>query len=286
MKFLQCISAAFLAVGMTNAVHAQSTSTDSKPKFGIFPKATKAQRVSFFLNYNSFPLMTKESSINFSYLDESPTPSEIKQTIALNQTSNTTGLIGGFEWQSKRNLVYRLAFGRGKSNGRKTEGDYLLCGFGYAMGSKRVQLFPFIDLIQTQGTMELADLKGDGFTVINNSEFYSNAISTSLSATFRGIRPSLGLNINVSKWVSLNANAGYVLQTSKFKAEINFSEPVTNTTTNETTYTNATETLEEKNLSFVVNGVREIGKVSIFETGGLNWTVGLNINISNRLFGK
>lgn len=286
MKFLQLISTAVLLIFILNSAQAQLASTNdfAMPKFGLIEKGERAQRISFFLNYNSFPMKTKESIVDFSYRDESPSPSEIKQTINLNNTSNVTGLVGGLEWQTKRNLMFRLFIGGGGSNGRRTKGNYFSFGTGYAIGNERIQVFPMIDFMLINGKMNFADLKGDGYTVINEKEFYSNAINTYLTTSFTGIKPALGANFNINKRIGINANVGYVMGSANGTTSINFSEDGPRDQDGNTTTISATEKLSESNVKFIVDGTRETTRTSVFKTGGLTWSVGLNFNIANRLF--
>lgn len=286
MKFSQLISAAVLLIFIVNSAQAQLASTNNyaMPQFGLIEKGERTQRFSFFLNYNSFPLKTKESIVDFSYQDESPSPSEIKQIINLKNTSNVNGLVGGLEWQSKRNLIFRFLIGGGGSNGRRTRGNYFAFGTGYAFGNERIQLFPMIDFMLINGKMKFADLKGDGYTVINEKEFSSNAITTELSTSFTGIKPALGINFNITKRIGINANVGYVMGNANGTTSISFSEDGPRDQDGNTTTISATEKLSESNVKFIVNGERETTRTSVFKTGGLTWSIGLNFNISNRLF--
>jgi hypothetical protein len=287
MKFLKLTSTFALLVVMTSTTMAQFALKNPNPapssSFGLFEKADKTQRFSFFLNYGSFPLSVKESTVNFSYKDESPSPSTINQTINLVKSASANGISGGLEWQSRRNLIFRILFGGGKGSDKKTSASSFTFGLGYALGTPRFQVYPMIDFVASNGNMTFADLKGDGYTVINEKEFKSKAISTKLSTSFSGFKPAVGMHYSITKRIGLNAHAGWLVGKANGTTKIEFSETGPNDQNGNATSVSATELLSEPNVTFEVNKIRETTRTSIFNAGGLTWSVGLTFEFSNRI---
>jgi hypothetical protein len=287
MKFLKLTSTFALLVVMTSTTMAQFAAKSPSPapssSFGLFEKADKMQRFSFFLNYGSFPISIKESTVNFSYKDESPSPSTINQTISLKKSSSANGISGGIEWQTRRNLIFRVLFGGGKGAGKQTSASSFTFGAGYAFGSPRFQVYPIIDFVASNGNMNLADLKGDGYVVINEKEFTTKAISTKLSTGFSGFKPAVGLHYSITKKIGVNAHAGWLVGKANGPTKIEFSEPGPKDKDGNNTTTTASELLSESNVTFEVNKIRETTRTSIFNAGGLTWSIGLSVDLSNRL---
>lgn len=288
MKFLKLTSTFALLVLMTSSAMAQIASKNSpspapSADFGIFKKADRTQRFSFFLNYGAFPISVKESTVNFSYKDESPSPSTIAQTINLKKSTSANGISGGLEWQSKRNLIFRVLFGGGKGTDKATSATSFTFGAGYAFGTPRFQVYPIIDFVVSNGNMTFADLKGDGYTEINEKIFTSNSISTKLSTSFSGIKPAVGLHYSITKRIGLNAHAGWLNGKANGTTKIEFSENGPRDADGNSTSITASELLSESNVKFEVDNIRETTRTSIFNAGGLTWSVGLTFEFSNRM---
>jgi hypothetical protein len=286
MKFLKLTSTFALLVVMTSTTMAQFALKSPSPapgsSFGLFKKANKMQRFSFFLNYGTFPISVKESAVNFSYRDESPVPSTIAQTINLKKSSSANGISAGIEWQTKRNLIFRVLFGGGKGAGKKTSASSFTLGAGYAFGTPRFQVYPMLDLVLSNGEMNFADLKGDGYVVINETEFYSTSISTKLTTGFSGYKPAVGAHYSITKRIGLNAHAGWLVGKANGITKVEFSENSKDVDGNSTTIS-ASELLSESNVKFEVDKIRETTRTSIFNAGGLTFSVGVTFDLSNRL---
>jgi hypothetical protein len=290
MKFFKLTLTFALLVVMTSTTMAQFAAKNSptpapSSSFGLFEKADKMQRFSFFLNYGAFPISVKESSVNFSYKDESPSPSTISQTINLKKSTSANGISGGIEWQTRRNLIFRVLFGGGKGSDKKTSASSFTFGAGYAFGSPRFQVYPIIDFVASNGNMNLANLKGDGYVIINEQEFNSSAISTKLSTSFSGFKPAVGLHYSITKKIGINAHAGWLVGKANGTTKLEFSEtnPTKKDANGNSVTTSASELLSEPNVKFEVNNIREDIRTSIFNAGGLTWSIGISIDLKNRL---
>ncbi len=276
----------FLVLFLVPFIASAQLSAD-KNAVPFFPrnKENKGQRFSFFLDYGIFPMAISKTQIAFSYEDESPSPDIISQTVDLEKSSFAKGFSGGFEWQSKRDIIYRLFFGGGKSAGKKTSTTQFIFGAGYAMGGERFQYYPYLDFLMINGDMKLAALQNNtGYIEINKTRFDNSSINTNLTSRFVGFRPSVGGHFFITNRIGVHANAGWLIGKGNGTSSIEFSATGPKDDNGNDTTISATEKLSEKNVTLTVDGKREINRASFFTPNGLSLTIGVTINFVNRLY--
>lgn len=259
-----------------------SASAIAQQKGGIiFPKTKRAKRISLSLNYGLHPITASAANLSLKYTDESPAPDVLSQQVAVEQSDGARGLSGGIEWQSKRSLMYRFHFGGGRNGAKQTRANYFDFGFGYAMGNRRAQFYPMVDLILSNAVIEFGNFQNTtGYVEINGTQFNHETIKTNLVVSFAGWRPSFGAHLVLTKRIGLQGNIGWLMSKASKNVSLNFSASDANG--NETT---ASEDLDQPNVELLYNGNRTTVLPEVFKGRGFAWNVGVTFGI-NRMFLK
>jgi hypothetical protein len=251
-------------------------------------KESKVKRFAFHIESGVIPIGISTGTLDFAYksADFANVTAESKIDFVGKNTSRYTSFL--FEWQTKRNLIIRTLANTG-SNGKDVDLSNFGLGLGYAFGGERLQIFPFVDYGFGEAKLDLGSIKNKyQYLTINEKEFNSSTVQMKLSKNYTLLRPSIGFNLNIVKWVSLRANVGYSIASFKKFDPINFSGTIEQYNKETAKYENVSQStslpFDSNELKIKYNGETFNSNSEIFnKTKGLNFSVGLSINLVNNL---
>ncbi len=250
---------------------------------------SKVKRFSFLFESGIIPIGTKPGKLDFKYVnpDYNTIKVENSSTIKDAKTTNYSSFL--FEWQSKRDIIFRTLLNVGKS-GELIGLSNASLGVGYAFGGEQVQVFPFVDWGFGNANIPLGNINNKyGYMYVNDQAFSSKNISVKFGNNYRLIRPSVGVNFNVVKWLSIRANVGYTLVKIKKFSKIEFDgyleEYNKETKKYEDVAKSASLPFDSEDLSLKFNNQTVTPETSFMTNkGGLHFSLGVSINLINNLF--
>lgn len=247
------------------------------------------KRFGLHLETGILPIGTQQGLIDFSYVNPDYSSIKINNSIPIEELKHVRFTSMLFEWQSKRDIVFRTLFNVGKAGNNISMSTFSL-GLGYAFGGERLQVFPFVDFGFGNADIDLGNLVNKyKYMYINDKEFNSSVVDIKFSNSFTTIRPNLGFNFNIVKWLSLRANVGYSSIKFKKLSDITYSGTVEQYNSTTGLYDNIAQStylpLSSPDQKILYNGENLTKDTNFFnKSGGLHYNVGLSINLVNNLF--
>ncbi len=226
---------------------------------------------SLTVGLNLQPLNVDESSVDFRYVDESPSMDNIQSYFSLNSRKRSFGLNLGVEADLSNRLLAGLSLDLVRSSEASLFGVDL--GIGYPMGKNNFFFIPRAALTLGTGSVKLGDINNnDVYIQVNDTKFYSQTVATRYKRGFLGGKFGAGIAVGVTPNVDLTLNAGY-------KLAIATSENLTFTGKDQEDQSQTElEPLSQNNIYLNINGVQsDINALSFM---GIYGNVGVAIHFN------
>ena len=252
--------------------------------FNFWDKLPHLTRFSPFINLGVVPLNVKEASINFAYVDESPSKDNMQSIIQLQKRFIGYGGQIGAEGEIDSTIIWRGYYQFAMNSEGAT--NALGFGIGKVLGKKKNKRIG-ADLQFGSAYVKLGDVyQNDLFIQVNDTRFYSNSVSVRYRNYFAAIHPYFSIEKSLKKsnstpeksWknnVSLRLNLGVAagLHTRSlitFKGEDGDSKSA-----------KASEKLTASNVAFNVNGAKSTN-ARLFSILGPQVSVAVYYSLLNR----
>lgn len=220
------------------------------------------------------PTKIDDSSINFQYVDESPSMDNIQSLINIKKKKRAFNLNLGLEYKIPSNLYFKLGvdYFPGRISGFDVE-----LGTGYLYEIKKIPLKIKPNLVFGYGSasIDLGDINNnDLFIQVNGTKFYSNVVNVDLSNRFLEMRPAVEIAYSITNNIDISAFVKYNITLSKKRVDLIFRGDLENGDSK-----SEVETIFANNVYLAVNG--SITENSILGLNGLNLGLGVIFNFSD-----
>lgn len=189
------------------AVFQETPIQQTKPGKWLSLKFPKFSRFSVVANLGVAPLTVKKTTLDFAYVDESPSQDYIVSQINLKDVN--IGVVGqiGLEWESTSKWLQRTQYQFGKST--QSGLSSFLVGIGKGFG-KNSRFITSLDLTFGSSYLKLGNIyQNDVYIEVNGSKFYSNKVSIKFRNYFVGLTPQISYSFPLSEALDLRFTGGY-----------------------------------------------------------------------------